>query len=55
MVEAFELITPIYLVRPDGGIHIIAWTEVEQILKVVACCDEVLRVVCPFSTSVVSA
>ena len=55
MVEAFESLTSIYLDRPDGGVHIIAWAKGEQILKVAAGCDEVLRVVCPVPTSGISA
>ena len=55
MVQAFESLTSIYLVRPDGGVHIIAWAKGKQILKVAVGCDEVLRVVCPFPTPGISA
>ena len=55
MVEAFGSIMSIFLVRPEGGVHIIARAEGEQILKVAVGSDEVLRMVCPVPTSGISA
>ena len=55
MVEAFPSISSIFLVRSEGGGHIIARAEGEQKLKVAVGSDEVLRMVYPVPTSGISA